>query len=68
MLANAEAIAAGADEVVCELLGTEYRQAPFKYPAKCLTCLREAYEQLDDRSRSVVGALLAGTGCDLLVA
>ena len=68
MLANAEAIAAGADEVVCEILGFEYRQAPFKYQAKCLTWLREAYQQLDDRSRSVVATLLAGTGCDRLVA
>ena len=68
MLANAEAIAAGADEVVCEILGTEYRQAPFKYQAKCLTWLREAYEALDARSRSVVDGLLVGTGCDLLVA
>ena len=68
MLANADAIAAGADEVACEILGDEYRQAPFKYQAKCLAWLREAYRGLDTGARSTVDTVLAGTGCDLLVA
>jgi len=68
MLANAEAIAAGADEVVCEILGAEYRQAPFKYQAKCLAWLREAYANLDSGARSTVDTVLADTGCDLLFA
>lgn len=68
MLANSDAIATGADEVVCEILGAEYRQAPFKYQAKCLTWLREAYQGLDTNARSTVDTVLANTGCDLLVA
>ena len=66
MLANAEAIAAGTDEVVREILGDEYRQAPFKYQAKCLAWLREAYHGLDTGARSTVDDFLADTGCDRL--
>jgi glutathione S-transferase len=67
MLANAAALDAGADEVVCDIAGTEYRQGPFKYQGKCLTWLREAYAGLDDTSRATVDGVLAGTGCETLV-
>jgi glutathione S-transferase len=67
MLANAAALAAGDDEVVCEIDGGEYRQAPFGYQAKCLGWLREAYAALADPDRTRVDDLLAGTGCELLV-
>lgn len=66
MLANGAALETGADEVVCEIRGSEYRQAPFKYQGKCLTWLREAYAGLDDDSRAVVDRVLSGTGCDRL--
>ncbi|MEL7206900.1 MAG: glutathione S-transferase C-terminal domain-containing protein [Actinomycetota bacterium] len=74
MVANGAALAAGADEVVCEvgaLDGGEtdtYRQAPFGYQGKCLRWLREAYQALDDTDRDRVDAVLAGTGCEVLVA
>ncbi len=67
MLANADALATGADEMVCEIDGLEYRQAPFKYQGKCLTWLREAYGALADADRAHVDALLDGTGCSPLV-
>ncbi|MFT5204695.1 MAG: glutathione S-transferase [Candidatus Aldehydirespiratoraceae bacterium] len=67
MLANAAALEAGDDEVVCEIAGQEYRQAPFKYQAKCLRWLRDAYAALDDASRASVDEVLAGTGCEPLV-
>lgn len=54
--------------VACEILGTEYRQAPFRYQGKCLTWLREAHASLDDASRSAVDGVLAGTGCEQLFA
>ena len=41
MLANAEALQAGAEEMVCTIDGTEYRQGPFPYQGKCLAWLRE---------------------------
>ena len=68
MLANAAALSAGADEVVCEIGGREYRQAPFKYQAKCLMWLREAHSSLAGPARTEVDAALAGTGCEQLFA
>ena len=68
MVANAQALVSGADEVVCEIDGGTYRQAPFGYQGKCLQWLREAYRVLGDRDRSRVEAVLAGTGCEVLLA
>jgi len=66
LLANAAALEAGADEVVCTLDGLEYRQAPFGYQGKCLRWLREAHAALDGPTRAVVDGLLEGTGCEVL--
>ncbi|MEM7093608.1 MAG: glutathione S-transferase N-terminal domain-containing protein [Actinomycetota bacterium] len=68
MLANAQALMSGADEVVCQIDGETYRQGPFKYQGKCLQWLREAYTALGDDDRGRVDAALAGTGCEVLVA
>ena len=68
MIANAEALASGADEVVCDIEGGTYRQAPFKYQGKCLQWLREGYAALSDDDRARVDRALAGTGCEVLVA
>ena len=68
MVANAAATAAGADEVVCEVTGGTYRQAPFKYQAKCLEWLRADHAALSDADRERVDAALAGTGCEVLFA
>ena len=67
MLANAAALESGADEVVCEIDGQEYRQGPFKYQGKCLRWVRDEYAALDDHSRAKVDTLLAGTGCEAIV-
>ncbi len=66
MVANAEALRSGADEVVCHIDGREYRQGPFKYQAKCLMWLREGYAALDHGDRERVDTVLAGTGCGQL--
>ncbi len=66
MVANAQALVSGADEVVCEVEGGTYRQGPFKYQGKCLQWLREAYTDLADDDRARVDAVLAGTGCEIL--
>lgn len=72
MVANADALARGADEVVCTVAGAtgtvEYRQPPFPYQGKCLTWLREAYLALQPDDRVRVDAALAGTGCEQLFA
>ena len=66
MIANAAALETGADEVVCQIDGSEYRQGPFGYQAKCLAWLRDDYAALTDTDRKRVDAVLAGTGCEQL--
>ena len=66
MVANAKALAFGADEVVCHIESQTYRQGPFGYQGKCLQWLREQYEALSDRDRLRVDAVLDGTGCEVL--
>ncbi|MGI9602906.1 MAG: glutathione S-transferase N-terminal domain-containing protein [Acidimicrobiales bacterium] len=67
MVANASAVAAGADEVVVDIDGHTYRQAPFPYQAKCLRWLNEAFAALEPADRAVVDGVLAGTGCEVLL-
>lgn len=68
MVANAEALMSGADEVVCDIDGQNYRQGPFKYQGKCLEWLRADYAALSDADRERVDAVLAGTGCEVMFA
>ncbi|MFT7649696.1 MAG: glutathione S-transferase [Candidatus Poriferisodalaceae bacterium] len=67
MVANASALAEGAEEFVCEIDGHEYRQAPFGYQAKCLQWIRERYDVLAESDRTRVDAVLRGTGCETLI-
>jgi hypothetical protein len=67
MLANADAVARGAEQVICEIDGQPWRQAPFVYQAKCLRWLREAYSALTPAEQGRVDAVLAGTGCEALL-
>lgn len=57
LVANADAVAAKATEVVTEIDGQPWRQAPFPYQAKCLATLRAAWSALpaDDRARLDAG-------------
>ena len=59
--ANAAAVVAGADEMVAEIDGQEWRQNPFPYQAKCLRWLREAYEELADTDRRALASVLEQT-------
>ena len=74
MVANADALVAGATEVACDIAavdgagGSTYRQGPFKYQGKCLQWLREDYVALASDDCSRVDAALAGTGCEVLFA
>jgi len=68
LVANAEALASGADEVVCTVDGHEFRQGAFAYQGKCLGWLRDAHAALDPATRSAVDAVLDGTGCEQLFA
>ncbi len=68
MVANARALMDGADEVVCEVAGQTYRQGPFAYQGKTFGWLRDQYGALSDGDRARVDAVLAGTGCEVLLA
>lgn len=68
LLANADALARGADQVECTIDGRRWTQRPFPYQGKCLACLREAHAALAGADRAAVAAVLAGTGCEPLVA
>ena len=66
LLANAEALEEGAQQVETEIAGRPWVQKPFPYQKKCLGWLRGSYAALDPVSRSTVDNLLAGTGCQVL--
>jgi glutathione S-transferase len=67
LIANARALAFGAERVECEIDGRPWVQKPFPYQGKCLMWLRERYEELTAEDRSTVDGLLDGAGCEALV-
>ncbi len=68
MLANYEAFEKGLDKVETIVDGEPWVQEPFPYQAKCLQWLRIEYARLDVDDRATVDEMLAGTGCDQLLA
>jgi hypothetical protein len=67
LAANAAALQSGSDTVRLEAMGHAYTQAPFKYQAKCLAALRQAFADLPEAARTALSPRLAATGClDLL--
>jgi len=66
LLANAAALASGAERVECVIDGRPWVQKPFSYQAKCLLWLREARSALAPDDCSALDAILAGTGCEPL--
>lgn len=68
LVANAAALAAGAERVECTIDGQPWVQRPFPYQAKCLTWLREAHAALPAAERVAAATLLAETGCGALCA
>ena len=66
LLANAAAIASGAEQVDTEIDGARWVQPPFPYQAKCLTVLREKHAALTGPELTAVDAILRGTGCERL--
>ena len=68
LIANAAALARGAERVECTIDGHPWVQRPFPYQGKCLAALRDAYATLVPADQKVVATLLAGTGCEPLCA
>ena len=68
MLANAQALDQGAEKVRATVQGAAWEQEPFPYQGKCLQWLRVEYARLSDDDRARADEILAGTGCEALVA
>ena len=68
MLANAQALDQGLDTVETEVDGKVWTQEPFPYQGKCLQWIRIEYARLSEEDREQVGEILAGTGCEALIA
>ena len=66
LLANADALARGAERVERTIDGRPWVQSPFPYQGKCLQKLREGHAALAPADRRAVDAVLAGTGCERL--
>jgi len=66
LVANAAALARGAERVECTIDGHRWVQRPFPYQAKCLAWLREAHAALPAADRAHLAPLLAETGCAAL--
>jgi len=66
LLANADALARGGEQVECTIDGRPWVQKPFPYQGKCLTWLRESHAALAASDRRTTDAFLAGTGCETL--
>ncbi len=64
LLANAEALQAGQDQMTATIDGKPWEQPVFPYQAKCLQWINDEYQRLDASSREQVDGVLAGTGCD----
>jgi glutathione S-transferase len=67
LLANAEAVAEGKEEWESEIDGKLWKQMSFVYQAKCLTWIREEFEQLNDKEKAKILQLLEGSGCEILI-
>jgi glutathione S-transferase len=68
LLANAEALARGAERIACTIDGRPWTQRPFPYQGKCLEALRAGRAALGGADRAGLDAVLAGTGCERLFA
>ena len=68
LLANAAALARGAERVECEIDGRPWVQRPFPYQGKCLGWLREERAALSPADRRAADESLAGTGLETLFA
>ena len=68
LLANAAALARGAESVECAIDGRPWVMQPFPYQGKCLDWLRAGRAALAPDDRRAVDAVLSGTGCEQLFA
>jgi glutathione S-transferase len=66
LLANAAALASGAQRVEARIDGATWVQQPFPYQGRCLAWLRQSWARLEADDRRDATALLRGTGVEPL--
>ena len=66
MLANAKAVMVGEKTFDTTVEGAPWTQPTFKYQAKTLGWIREAYFDLKSKDQNQVDEILQGTGCEAL--
>ena len=64
LMANAEALLAGEQEMETTIDGKRWQQPSFPYQAKCLGWITDEYRKLSPEDRSQVDEILEGTGCE----
>ncbi len=67
LLANAQALQAGQEQMETSIDGKPWVQPTFPYQAKCLQWINEEYAKLDNIAREQLDAVLEGTGCDSMI-
>lgn len=67
MLANAKAVMAGEKTFETKVHGAPWTQPTFKYQAKTLGWIREAYFDLKPDDQKQIDEILLGTGCEALL-
>jgi glutathione S-transferase len=67
LLANAQAMMKGDDQMETTIDGRQWVQPTFPYQVKCLQWIRGMFADLNEQDQSFVEKLLAGSGCEPLV-
>jgi glutathione S-transferase len=67
LLANAEALQAGSEQMETTIDGRRWVQPAFAYQGKCLQWINQEYAALAERDREAVDRILAGTGCEAMI-
>ena len=67
LLANAQALKNGREEMATTIDGNPWVQPAFPYQAKCLQWINAEYQKLDESARQQVDGILFGTGCETII-
>lgn len=67
LLANAQALKSGKEQMETTIDGKPWVQPPFPYQGKCLQWINAEYQQLDSNAQGQVDTVLDGTGCEAMI-
>ncbi|NKB98244.1 MAG: glutathione S-transferase [Pseudomonadales bacterium] len=67
LLANAQAIQGGREQMETTIDGKPWMQPTFPYQAKCLQWINAEYQKLNSPEQAQTDEILAGTGCETII-